>query len=150
MRVALHRPVLTALILGSTSLAGAASWTGYVFNGETRTPLAGVLVHAGSGLVATTDAQGKCLIQDQATSVARAASAGNGTDIYGFRALPAGRGGLSGSALQGSAAYWWTSSDNSAADPEYAIGRWIKDGDVPVNSSAILRTLPLSVRCVKN
>ncbi len=78
------------------------------------------------------------------------ASAGNGTDHYGFRALPAGWGGLSGSSLQGSAAYWWTSTEASTPDALYAIGRWIKDGVDPVNSSAILRTLPLSVRCVKN
>ncbi|MCB9496217.1 MAG: hypothetical protein H6686_04945 [Fibrobacteria bacterium] len=69
MSAAVHLHILAALMVGSAHLAGAAAWTGYVFDGESRLPLEDALVRAASGRSATTDAQGRYLIQDPPTSV---------------------------------------------------------------------------------
>ncbi|MBK9577642.1 MAG: cadherin-like beta sandwich domain-containing protein [Fibrobacterota bacterium] len=74
----------------------------------------------------------------------------NGTDFYGFRALPAGWADNSNASLQGSASYWWSSTVSSPSDSLYAVGRWMELGRDPMISSSILKTMALSVRCVKN
>lgn len=79
-----------------------------------------------------------------------AASLNNGSDFFGFRAVPAGWYTTQGSSQIGEATYWWSSTYSSATDSLYATGRWIKDGNDPILTSAILKSLGLSVRCVKN
>jgi uncharacterized protein (TIGR02145 family) len=65
------RHVMAAVLMGAGSMASAAQWTGYVFNGQTRAPMAGVSVRSNTNFQATTDAKGAYLLQDLSTAMER-------------------------------------------------------------------------------
>jgi len=75
-------------------------------------------------------------------------SSGNGTDEFGFSALPSGRR-WSGGASQfiGTAGYWWTASGQ---DPWRAWNRAIVGRLREVDESHYKKNEGFSVRCVKN
>jgi uncharacterized protein (TIGR02145 family) len=76
---------------------------------------------------------------------------GNGTDDYGFNALPAGqRRGDNGNFIDnGLYAYWWSSSVNSGFNP---IGRWIPYGDNGIGGDIVGgdKRQGFSIRCIKD
>jgi len=74
---------------------------------------------------------------------------GNGTDEYGFSALPGGSGGGSGSRFNGigDSGYWWTASEND----EYNAYSWIiGNGYYGINVTSGKRLSMFSVRCLKD
>lgn len=72
----------------------------------------------------------------------------NGTDAYGFRALPAGYRGATGSFYQaGSDAMWWASLES---DPGTSWDRSLGHLNTIVGQGFIQRTARLSVRCVRD
>ena len=68
---------------------------------------------------------------------------GNGTDDYGFSALPAGYGG----SYQGGYAYFWSSTPDS---DEFAFIMDVRFGDDDGKVRALNNRISLSVRCVKD
>jgi uncharacterized protein (TIGR02145 family) len=72
---------------------------------------------------------------------------GNGTDDYGFSALPGGgRGSVGGFGNAGYYGYWWTTAENSS---DYAYARSMRyDGDYVYDDFG-LKCLGASVRCVQ-
>jgi uncharacterized protein (TIGR02145 family)/uncharacterized repeat protein (TIGR02543 family) len=81
-------------------------------------------------------------------------SSGNGTDYYGFAALPGGFGdGSDGSfTYSGTSGYWWNATERGVADYErYAIVRQMGVGEaVFKNSAGNPKNDLFSVRCVKD
>jgi len=78
---------------------------------------------------------------------------GNGTDDYGFSALPGGSGTLDGSFHKvGNEGLWWTANENSvsliSANEVYHYGMYY-DSD-RVDNTSISKSLLVSVRCVKD
>jgi uncharacterized protein (TIGR02145 family) len=75
-------------------------------------------------------------------------SNGNGTDDYGFSALPGGYGSSDGSfSLVGDFGYWWSSSEN---DSDYAYYRYMYYGDADVLRYYGDKDYLYSVRCVQD
>ena len=73
---------------------------------------------------------------------------GNGTDAYGFAALPGGYVGLSGGFLHiGDVGIWWKSSESSS-DEAYDLG--IDSYNEGVKHDYISKSVLRSVRCVKD
>jgi len=74
---------------------------------------------------------------------------GNGTDDYGFLALPGGHGNSEGNFLNiGEHSNWWSSSEYE--DNTYAIERHIEFTDDKIIGGYTYKSLLLSVRCIKN
>ena len=75
---------------------------------------------------------------------------GNGTDAYGFRALPAGYGGSSADSLknQGFSANFWSSTLKKYFKYAHHLYITFSDDDVGLNTIEMNRKL--SVRCIKN
>jgi uncharacterized protein (TIGR02145 family) len=74
-------------------------------------------------------------------------SNGNGTDLYGFSALPGGYGSSSGTSENvGSLGRWWSTRD----DGNYAYSRSIHYDRENVISQGYSKSLLYSVRCVKD
>jgi uncharacterized protein (TIGR02145 family) len=74
-------------------------------------------------------------------------SGGNGTDQYGFSALPGGIGYSDGSfSIVGSYGYWWSASEGNS---DYAYNRDMYYGDlalwISINKGGLF-----SVRCVQD
>jgi uncharacterized protein (TIGR02145 family) len=77
-------------------------------------------------------------------------SSGNGTDDFGFKALPSGRlyyDGINTTSFNqiGSVGYWWVSEQ---ANIDLGNGKWIHSG-ATVNSNNPHKRLGNSVRCIK-
>jgi uncharacterized protein (TIGR02145 family) len=73
---------------------------------------------------------------------------GNGTDAYGFSALPGGHRGSSGDfGDAGYGGYWWTATDDSAG---YAYDRGMYHNDDNVSSRVNYKSFAFSVRCVRD
>lgn len=73
---------------------------------------------------------------------------GNGTDLYGFGALPGGYCCYNGSYDDaGKYAYFWSATENDAS---YAYFRHLYYGDAEIHTRTNLKTLAFSVRCVKD
>jgi uncharacterized protein (TIGR02145 family) len=73
---------------------------------------------------------------------------GNGTDEYGFSALPGGSRGYDGNFYNaGNNGYWWTVAEE---DSDYAYCRSIYDDDDDVYESYSHKDNGFSVRCVKD
>jgi uncharacterized protein (TIGR02145 family) len=74
---------------------------------------------------------------------------GNGTDEFGFSALPGGCGNSSGSFDDvGDYGYWWSANDYGGAS--YADGRFIKNIYSRVGTPISSKSTLYSVRCVKD
>jgi uncharacterized protein (TIGR02145 family) len=75
-------------------------------------------------------------------------SNGNGTDAYGFSALPGGVGYSDGSFNNaGISGYWWSATENGAS---YAYFRSMSDSDANVYRDDRDKTNLYSVRCVQD
>jgi len=74
---------------------------------------------------------------------------GNGTDNYGFAALPGGLGGSYGFYHAGSIGYWWSDTEYDV-NVNYAYYRIISYNDNYVRSYSDEKSDLHSVRCVKN
>jgi uncharacterized protein (TIGR02145 family) len=75
-------------------------------------------------------------------------SNGNGTDEYGFSALPGGDGSSDGGfSSAGSYGYWWSATENDASD---AYGRYMYFNYASVSRSYYYETNLFSVRCVQD
>jgi uncharacterized protein (TIGR02145 family) len=73
---------------------------------------------------------------------------GNGTDEYGFSALPGGVGLRSGSTVMaGNVGYWWSSTESSA---DHAWIRSMAFSDKYVDKDNSIKTMLYSVRCVQD
>lgn len=73
---------------------------------------------------------------------------GNGTDAFGFSALPGGFRSSSGDYfVLGWQGYWWTATES---DTNYAWHRMLKYNDFRVNRSGSYEGEAYSVRCVKD
>jgi uncharacterized protein (TIGR02145 family) len=75
---------------------------------------------------------------------------GNGNDVYGFRALPAGQRRGNGQFMDiGEYAYWWTTSLDVDLNP---LGRWIPYGDNGIDTGILggEKSQGLSIRCIKD
>jgi len=76
---------------------------------------------------------------------------GNGTDIYGFSALPGGEGysvgNFSGIGYYG---YWWNSSKLSKRDSNIAFGVGIEFNRESVRLTGVMKSTLRSVRCIQN
>jgi uncharacterized protein (TIGR02145 family) len=77
---------------------------------------------------------------------------GNGTDDYGFSALPGGSYVILGAGL-GSVGYWWsatTSNKDNAFRCDMHSNSSISIGGVDAGANSTDRDIPISVRCVKD
>jgi len=73
---------------------------------------------------------------------------GNGTDEYGFSAMPGGYGRSGGIFYTaGGYGYWWSAADNGAG---YAWGRYMYDKYEHMSTNSVNRTFLFSVRCVED
>jgi len=72
---------------------------------------------------------------------------GNGTDVYGFSALPAGYGISDGYFYVGSISYWWTSSEDNEY---YAFSRYMIYDDETAYYNDNDKNNLYSVRCIKD
>jgi len=73
---------------------------------------------------------------------------GNGTDAYGFRALPAGARGSDGSSNgAGSDSYWWSSTE---LDATTAWNRYMINFIAFVYRKDLYKTCGLSLRCTQD
>ena len=71
----------------------------------------------------------------------------NGTDNYGFTALPGGRRLNDGSFVElGSFGYWWTTQSVSSQDAQFRF----MNSSAFVNSDLGFKTRGMSVRCVQD
>jgi uncharacterized protein (TIGR02145 family) len=70
---------------------------------------------------------------------------GNGTDVFGFRALPGGNRGTSSFYDADVCGYWWSASEH---DPAFAWFRYISGSDV--TSNYLSKQNAFSLRCVKD
>jgi len=75
-------------------------------------------------------------------------SRGNGTDDYGFSALPGGSGNLGGSFINaGNYGIWWSATQDNTSGAWY---RYMYYGDEKVSRNNSSKTYLRSVRCVQN
>jgi uncharacterized protein (TIGR02145 family) len=79
----------------------------------------------------------------------------NGTDNFGFSALPGGYGEFwSGNIIDvGDNGYWWSATENNPEDSEddgYAYYRTVRFGDDYVTRGDYLRGNSFSIRCIQN
>lgn len=75
-------------------------------------------------------------------------NSGNGTDLYGFGALPGGYCCYNGNYDDaGKYAYFWSATENDAS---YAYFRHLYYGDAEIHMRTNFKTLAFSVRCVKD
>jgi uncharacterized protein (TIGR02145 family) len=73
---------------------------------------------------------------------------GNGTDAYGFSALPGGNGSSNGNFYDvGSRGYWWSATEYGAG---YAYGRGMDYGYEDVYYDRNYKSLLFSVRCLQD
>jgi len=80
-------------------------------------------------------------------------SGGNGTDVYGFRALPGGYGNyLGGYYTAGAGGYWWTASEDTdiMGNVNKAYRRYMGYGYDAVYGNSEGKNSLFSVRCVKD
>jgi uncharacterized protein (TIGR02145 family) len=76
------------------------------------------------------------------------ATYGNGTDEYGFSALPGGNGGSDGNFnLAGYDGRWWSATEDAASN---AYGRYMNYGGADVGRYNFGKTSLFSVRCVQD
>ena len=99
-----------------------------------------------NGVVGTSAAAGRILKSQTGWT-----SNGNGTDEYGFSALPGGSGTSDGDNLFNveDAGYWWSASEHET-EPEYAYYRGMSYDSEVVGRIANDKTELCSVRCVKD
>jgi uncharacterized protein (TIGR02145 family) len=74
-------------------------------------------------------------------------SSGNGTDVYGFRALPGGYSFLSSFNIGGYDGYWWTASETDAS---HAKNRNVYYGSAIVGRYDDIKGNGFSLRCVED
>ena len=72
---------------------------------------------------------------------------GNGTDAYGFSALPGGNYGGSDFYYVGNYGYWWTAAEYSST---YAYGRYMDYDNADVGTGYYGKTCGRSLRCLKD
>jgi len=72
---------------------------------------------------------------------------GNGTDDYGFSALPGGYKSVSNFFSMGSSGYWWSSTET---DTSHSSRISMARAPAKVNEGATVKTSSLSVRCIKD
>ncbi len=73
---------------------------------------------------------------------------GNGTDSFGFRALPAGRRSGGDFVLEGSYGTFWSSSETIETDG--ATGRNLTPGNLDLNQAHPGKSAGISLRCIKS
>ena len=112
-----------------------------------------------TGTNAGSRGKSKCTVSDNSTTGATYVSdtqanwyhyaSALGTDVYGFRALPAGRRFYNGSEFnyRGHSAYFWTSSAHSSA---YAWGRRFSYDNATVSRGEYQRSYGFAVRCIRD
>jgi uncharacterized protein (TIGR02145 family) len=91
---------------------------------------------------------GKTLKAKSGWNYTNEGNSGNGTDDYGFAALPGGCGIFSGSFYNvGAFGLWWSATENNAARAWY----WnMYYSNTRVNRDNYKKELSLSVRCVRD
>jgi len=73
---------------------------------------------------------------------------GNGTDTYGFSALPAGRrDGTDGFYDVDSGAYFWSATENDAYN---AYNKYLDNGNAEISTYDLNKSYAFSIRCVKD
>jgi uncharacterized protein (TIGR02145 family) len=78
------------------------------------------------------------------------ATHGNGTDDYGFAALPGGHGGHDDIMQVGREGKWWSSSEGQPSDGSFAYGRGMIYNKEDFNWFHGTKGLMLNIRCVKD